>query len=290
MLMQRIITALLLLPVVIGALFFLPIQPFAGFGALVMAGCAWEWARLIGLAGLPTRLAYVALLLALLGGIAWYADPMPIWPAAALSHNLPEWTLVLGSLFWLVAALPLVLTYPRTAGLWGHRPWVGGLMGLVLFVSTWVAMICLRATSLLEDGLRGGFLLLFMLGIIWAADIGAYAAGRLLGRHKLAPQVSPGKTVEGFFGGLGAVAVVGVLGSRALELPQNPVLPLFLLVALTALASVLGDLFESMVKRQAGVKDSGTLLPGHGGLLDRLDSLLAAGPVFALLFISFGFD
>lgn len=292
MLFQRVVTALLLLPIVFGALFFLPIEAFAGFGALVMAGCAWEWARLIGLQGSLSRLAYVTVVLALIAGLMAVSDPLPVWPAVALSHNLPEWVLLIGSLFWLLAAFPLVVSYPGSAAIWNRGVWLPGLMGLILFVSTWVGMVCLRANGVLgewEDFRRGGFLVLFLFAIIWAADVGAYFAGRAFGRHKLAPLVSPGKTIEGFIGGLVVVALVGYGGVRWLELPTGEWPKIAILVLCTALASVLGDLFESMVKRNRGVKDSGNLLPGHGGLLDRLDSMLAATPVFALLFIWFGF-
>ncbi|MBI2379978.1 MAG: phosphatidate cytidylyltransferase [Gammaproteobacteria bacterium] len=287
MLWQRVITALLLLPIALGALFMLPIASFAAFCALVMAGCAWEWTRLVGLHGHALRAAYVGLLLALFGLLTQLSDPFFAWPAA-LSQSPPQWVLALGLGFWSLVALPLVLRYPASAAVWRGRGWLGALMGLALFLSTWVALVSLRAVGVLDEPLRGGFVLLYMLGIIWAADIGAYFAGKALGRRKLAPMVSPGKTVEGFLGGLGGAAAVGIAGALALELPLLPWWPLAALILGTALVSVLGDLFESMMKRAAGVKDSGSLLPGHGGVLDRLDSLLAAGPVFAWLFLAFG--
>lgn len=290
MLKQRVITALLLLPIVFSALFVMPLDSFALFGALLMAGCAWEWSRLIGLQQPLLRALYLLSVFGLIVAVYLGADLLWTWPAAALSDNLPKWVLMIGAGFWPLVALPIVVCYPRSGALLASHPLVGALIGWSLFTSTWVALVCLRANDILSDSLRGGLLLLLMLVIIWAADIGAYFVGKAFGQHKLAPQVSPGKTVEGFVGGLIAASLVGWFGAKALGLQGGADWQLAVLVLATALVSVLGDLLESLIKRQAGAKDSGTLLPGHGGLLDRLDSLLAAAPVFALLFLCFRFD
>jgi phosphatidate cytidylyltransferase len=145
----------------------------------------------------------------------------------------------------------------------------------VVLLPAWIGLAYLRLDQ------AGSWLILYVIALVACADIGAYFAGRAFGRHKMAPAVSPGKTLEGLAGGITAVALFALLIS-AIALPAAISPSAFLLLSMaTALASVLGDLVESMVKRHRGVKDSGTLLPGHGGVLDRIDSLAAAIPVFA---------
>ncbi|GAA5128024.1 phosphatidate cytidylyltransferase [Alloalcanivorax gelatiniphagus] len=259
MLKLRVITALVLLPVVLGAVFGLERLPFAVVaGAFFLVG-GWEWAGMIGALSRPLRLLW-CLSLALL--------------MVATEVFRPAWLFTLLPLWWLLA-LVAVLGYPRNAGYW-FRPAVMVPVGWLVLVPSWMAVVELQDHGAL--GLAGPWALLFILVWVWAADTGAYFAGRALGRHKLAPRVSPGKTVEGLIGGalLALLVVAAVFYTGWLEAR----LPALMLVALlTVLASVLGDLFESMVKRQRGIKDSGTVLPGHGGMLDRIDSVTAALPV-----------
>jgi phosphatidate cytidylyltransferase len=148
------------------------------------------------------------------------------------------------------------------------------LMGVLVLVPSWYALTALRAQ---EQGLS---MLLMLLMLVWGADIGAYVAGKSFGRNKLMPAVSPGKTREGLWGGLAVCALVGAGFSLWLELELPASVYLVLLSVMTGLVSVLGDLLESLFKRERGIKDSGKLLPGHGGVLDRIDSLTAAAPVF----------
>lgn len=259
MLKLRVITALVLLPVVLGALFGLTREPFALVaGAFFLIG-GWEWSGMIRTLGTPLRLLWCVSLL-LLMVVAELVRPL--WPLNAL----PLW--------WLLA-LVAVLAYPRHAGLW-FRPLVMVPVGWLLLVPSWMAVVTIQDQGAL--GLAGPWALLFVLVWVWAADTGAYFSGKAFGRHKLAPHVSPGKTVEGLVGGalLALVVVAGVHTAGWLE----AALPALMVVALlTVLASVLGDLFESMVKRERGLKDSGAVLPGHGGMLDRIDSVTAALPV-----------
>jgi phosphatidate cytidylyltransferase len=130
--------------------------------------------------------------------------------------------------------------------------------------------------------MKGSWLILFVLLLVWAADTGAYAVGKLFGKHKLAPSVSPGKTWEGFFGGMVLAIIVAVIAAKLLNIQSRDTTLFLVCCVVTVIASVLGDLFESLTKREAGIKDSGTIFPGHGGMLDRIDSLIAAAPIFAL--------
>lgn len=264
MLLQRVITALVLLPVVLGAVWFAP-QPwlyalFSGAGLLA----AWEWTAMMGLSRPAARWAYVLLSAAVLAGI-WQLRGC--WP----------WFAALSVLWWL-AALGLMPGFP--GNLQRHRPGVAalGLLGQVLWVPAILSMAVLGGAQ--EHGQR----LIYLFALVWAADVGAYLAGRNFGRNKLAPNVSPGKTREGALGGLLLCGIYAVAAGGYLFQPAGLAALLWLvgLSLLVAALSIVGDLGISMFKRLSGIKDSGKLLPGHGGILDRIDSLLAAAPAMAL--------
>lgn len=275
---QRIITALVLGLAFLSLLLGLPPLWFSAFIAAVVLVGAWEWADLAGLSRAPARLAYVLLVLALLATAAFYLRLSPGDPSlASLDPDRVRPLLVAGCAWWALALL-WVQSYPQSALLWRHRS-VRAVMGLFVLLPTWVALTYVR-------GLEGGiYLVLLVMFIVACADVGGYFVGRAFGRHKLAPSVSPGKTWEGFAGGLAVNAVLAVL----VWLVFGGHLGVLLLMVLPAcLASVLGDLVESMAKRERGIKDSGVILPGHGGLLDRVDSLTAAAPVFALALLASG--
>ena len=257
MLKQRVLTALVLAPLALLAVFLLPQSAFEGVLALIFLYAGWEWGNLCSLTR-PVRLIYLALLGALLAVVALVPASQPVALALAL-------------IFWLVA-LVLVKGYPATAGY--TRTPLRLLMGLLVLVPAWHAISTLRAG---DDGLT---LLLMLLSLVWGADIGAYAAGKTWGRHKLLPAVSPGKTLEGVAGGLVTCVLIGIVFAFWLKLSPLGSVFLILLSLFTGMVSVLGDLLESMLKRERGIKDSGQLLPGHGGMLDRIDSLTAAAPVF----------
>lgn len=262
MLKQRIITALVLLPFALGGFFLLDGALFALFiGAVVSLG-AWEWARLAGFTAQVQRVAYAALVAALLFGLY-------LLPALA------PWVLLLGVVWWAVATF-LVLGYPASSRYWAQLP-VRLLIGLLILLPAWQGLV------LFKQWPEANWLILAVMVLVWGADIGAYFAGKAFGRRKLAPQVSPGKSWEGFFGGLAASLLI-TLGV-ALQRDWSAVDTLLALLgaAVVVVFSVVGDLNESMFKRQAGIKDSSNLLPGHGGILDRIDSLTAAVPVFAVL-------
>jgi len=268
MLKQRVITALVFAAVVIGTVLSAPAWLTALlFGLLVMAASR-EWASLSGLESHAARLAYagvvgVALTLGVLA-FGLLSEPRPDAFAQALRPVI---------LFWALAAMA-VLSYPRGTGLWGARATLC-VAGLLVLVPPWLAIVFVRSLPL------GQYLVIYAIAVIAFADIGAYFAGRAIGGAKLMPRVSPGKTWAGFGGGLLAslalAVAVGVGGGL-----RGERLAAWLGVSCSAaIASVIGDLLESMVKRHGGQKDSGSLLPGHGGLFDRLDSLTAGLPVLA---------
>ena len=283
MLKSRLITAFILIPIVIAALFLLPPPGFAIVTLVVCMLAAWEWGQFAGLAARSQRV-WLAVLCGLL-----LAFMMFTLPAYQHSVHLPQ---VAGSLWaalcWWIVALVLVLFYPASASLWHASKTLRLIFGVLTIVPFFWGMLALRQYHYQADHFAGAWWLLYVMFLVWGADSGAYMFGRLFGRHKLAPKVSPGKTWEGFFGGLVTSAIIAWLFS--LWAPLTVSTGIWLVCSLiAALASVLGDLTESMFKREAGIKDSGNLIPGHGGILDRIDSLTAAVPVFAcLLLLVFG--
>jgi len=254
----RILTALVLAALMLWALLALPTEGKIACIALLMAIGAWEWAAFAGLTAWPARTLYVAAALAL-GALAWRYWGGAGWPLV----------LELAVLWWLIAFL-WVTCAPHAI----NRV-AAGVAGFLVLVPAWFALAQLLSTP----GGSGTSLVIFMLVLVFAGDVGAYFAGRGLGRHKLAPTVSPNKTWEGFAGGIIAGLIVGAIGAGYFHLALGPFLAL---CAVVLLFSVVGDLTESMFKRYAGLKDSGRILPGHGGVLDRIDSVTAAGPFFVL--------
>lgn len=266
MLKQRIITAIILAVVFLAALFKLPLPLFSAFIATIVLIAAWEWANLSGLSKIWQRSAYVGLIASVLAFSAFVTHNFD-----GHDDDVSKAILMVGCLWWAVALL-WVQSYPGSAVLWGSR-WFKAIMGMAVLIPTWLAFSYLRAQS------SGAWLILIVVLIVACADIGAYFSGKALGKHKLAPAVSPGKSWEGFWGGMVSCVLLAV----AIAYLANVSLITTLAIIIPAgLASVLGDLLESMVKRQRGIKDSSRLLPGHGGVLDRVDSLTAAAPVFAL--------
>jgi phosphatidate cytidylyltransferase len=261
MLKTRVITALALLAGFLCILFLLPKAAVAATFGLVAALMGWEWADLMRLGRMARGVFILAILISCLAAYA----------LGDTAYLMSWWISVA---FWLLIA-PFVL--------WGS--WrvslsaiTGFATGWVLIVPTWAAMVALQSID--------PWLLFAAMGLVWIADIAAYFAGRAWGRHKLAPSISPGKTWEGVAGALAGVTLYGIIATHIAGYIPPAWLPwLLLLVALTAI-SIMGDLFESLVKRQAGVKDSGNILPGHGGLLDRLDSQTSTLPLAALVLAS----
>lgn len=274
MLKQRIITALLLMAVLLPALFYPSIEPFVLLSLLLMVAGGWEWARLNACAPAVAKAVGLGLGLALLA----------FWLLGGLEQTWrPVW--LVSSLVWVGLAVVML-----RRGVAGWSVWPAAIrlgLGLLLLACAWLALVQARQLGV-------GFLL-SVLTLVWMADIAAYAGGRAFGRRKLAPTLSPGKSWEGVVSGLAGVLLLG-LGWRwfdGQQLTDQPSLFTRLqtlgelvswlaVIGLTAM-SVVGDLLESLVKRSAGMKDSSQLLPGHGGVLDRVDALLPVLPLAMML-------
>jgi CDP-diglyceride synthetase len=261
----RVYTAVALVLPFLGILFFGSWLYFAVMAGLVVSLAAWEWAGLAGVKQVLARLFYT-LVIALSGILmGWF-----LYSASNHQYLLSLFT---SAAIWWAVALLWVQGYPSSAVIWGSVP-VRLLMGWFVLVPAWLALLYLRAEP------SGGWLVLMVVATVAAADIGAYFTGKAFGRTKLAKSVSPGKTWEGVVGGLFFALVLGAIANVLII--QGSWIGLIAIIVPTAFVSVLGDLLESMVKRHQGVKDSGTLLPGHGGFMDRIDGLVAAAPIFAL--------
>lgn len=264
---QRVITALVLAPLVLAAILLLPTSFLMPLVAAALLGGLWEWTRLIGIHSHAGRALILLAHAALMAWLAWRGGPLFPWAALA------------GVVWWLAALAWLRVPAFGKADTPANRALKLGI-GALLVIPAWCAFALLHA--------EGAAWALYGLMLVWAADTFAYFAGRRFGGAKLAPSISPGKTWAGFWGGLFGVVVLAMAMAPVLGVALAQ-LPVFVAVSLIAgLASVLGDLFESVIKRQAGAKDSGALLPGHGGMLDRIDSILAALPVFAIFKAWFG--
>ena len=275
----RIVTALGLAPVAIAALLWLPSPYLALLVAVVMMFGLWEWTRLAGLdAPLPRATYLVGNALVMLA-LAWGSRGSDTWaPLQAVA--------LVGAAWWLVVPVWLrAFDFASTPSTFSRA--VKLLAGSISVIPAWSAAIWLHhegqpAQWSLFPIPAGALWTLFAVLIIWAADSGAYFVGSRYGKHKLAPRISPGKSWEGLGGGLATAALVAVAAMPVLGVPWSSTPALIALTLVTVAISVVGDLFESLLKRHAGMKDSSDLIPGHGGMLDRIDSLLAALPVFVV--------
>lgn len=265
MLLQRVITALLLLPVLMGMIWFAPTPWLYVFFSVAGLMIAWEWTGLSKQTGQSVqRYLFVAVV-----GLALYTA----WIVPA---QYRIWLFGTAGLWW-IFAFRLVAGFPQNLERRPLSPMAMGILGVLLISSALLALATLHAMP------NGVMRLIYLFFLIFAADTGAYFAGRTFGKHKLAPNVSPGKTVEGAIGGVllcGVWALVG--GHYIFQAEGNALIALFALSMIVAVFSIIGDLTESMFKRVAGIKDSGNILPGHGGILDRVDSILSAAPVMVL--------
>jgi len=287
LLKQRIITALILAPAAILAIFYLPLDYFYAFLMGVISIGAWEWAPFMGFKSKFSRIIYTGLT-AVLISILWFCfPPQQLWSSLhGLDANAVA-ILCLSVLWWAIAAI-LMLTYPKSTPFWANNTAIIGLFGWLTLIPTWLAFVVLRSYDYELANFHGAQLLMCLFILVWCADIGAYFVGKSFGKHKLMPNVSPGKTIEGFLGGMACAAIVSVVVAFVLDWNIEQLLIALLVTLLIVVISVLGDLTESMFKRQSGIKDSGTILPGHGGILDRIDSLTATAPFFALCFVLLG--
>jgi len=278
MLLQRIITALILVPLVVLAVFQLHPQYFSLLMGLVTLLAAWEWTNLIGInSSLKRVLFLVSLVLPMLWVHFWtqfleLTAQVLDWPDVRNYSGALEWLVIAPVLFWVLVMI-LIRNVPQ--GILKLEMKIGykALIGWLVLFATWMFLSRLRAFYDAE-------LTLYFLILIWAADITAYFAGKKFGKTQLAPEISPGKTVQGMYGALIAGGVCAIVLSLIYDFPWMVASDFVILSILTVLVSIYGDLFFSVVKRQRGVKDTGSILPGHGGILDRIDSLIAAIPFF----------
>ena len=259
MLKQRVITAIILVAIFFAAVLLLPPNVFTVACLIVFLTLGgWEWARLIQLCDMIQAIAVIALiflgLLFYFSGLAWYA----------IAVGVVWWVMILG----------LLTMYRQNTDFYTSRTWLLRLSGVLVLVPAWLAISRLQA--------HDPKLVIYLIFLVAATDTGAYFVGKAVGKHKLAPHLSPGKTLEGVKGGLAAALLWSVFGASYFGFHGAAWVYFLLLSIVVAAVSVAGDLFESLVKREGGFKDSGSILPGHGGILDRIDGLLAALPLFVL--------
>lgn len=262
---QRIITALLITPIAIALILYVPVVATAAvIGALCLVAM-WEWTRLSGMRSRPQRAVLVALGALVMIGL-WCCAILPVW-----------WTLIGAGCVWWPIAFFWLRRFSFAASPTSENTAIKIVAGALTVLPAWAGLMRILLTQATPHTWA-----LYSLFLIWAADSFAYLAGSRWGKRKLAPQISPGKTWAGFYGALIGCAVVAAVGGWLLGVGgwRLPLLVIFSLIAVVF--SVIGDLFESLIKRHAGVKDSGNMFPGHGGVCDRLDGVFAALPIFAL--------
>ncbi len=261
MLYQRIMTSILLIPIILLLMFVAKATWFASAMAVVTLLGAWEWSYLAGWRSWRARGAYLLVFTFVLTACYFYQTSFSLI------------ALLLASLWWLVAFY-WVLSHQQGLSVLPKNPWLNSVVGGLILIPAWLAVIALQKFNPLY------LLLLFL--FIWGADSGAYFVGRRFGKQPLADKISPKKTWEGVWGALATVVVIALGYTVLADLSFERAFGFVTLSVAIVFISILGDLLESLFKRQAQVKDSGNLLPGHGGILDRIDSLTAAAPFFTL--------
>lgn len=278
---QRIITALILAPLVILGIFELSLPLFTIAIAAVMMIGYWEWTQFV-----DSRSRAIALLPpVLVSALSLVLIPFDV---ASLNQVVePHYIMLAVGCIWWLASSALAITYPKSSSLWQHSPVLRHAFGILTLLPFFWSVLLLRAEGIESDAYHGAKLVLYVCFIVWAADSGAYFAGKSMGKRKMAPNVSPNKTIEGLIGGIVTAILVGWGAATWFEIEFTSPLVMIAITLVTVVISVLGDLVESMFKRVSGIKDSSNIIPGHGGVLDRIDSLTAAFPVFAFLYFIF---
>ncbi|POZ53147.1 phosphatidate cytidylyltransferase [Methylovulum psychrotolerans] len=278
MLLQRIITASILATLIALAVFLLPIDYFSLVLAIIALIGGWEWGNLIGINSLLKRVLFLVMMIVPMLGIHFWTQLLEVvatlldWTEVRTYSGVLDWLAVPPVMFWLLMMI-MIRNAPGGVLALQLKPRYKVFIGWFVLLATWMFLSRLRS-------FYGSEMTMYFLLLIWAADVAAYFVGKKYGTVKLSPEISPGKTVQGMYGALAAGALCGVILCLIYLFPIMISADFVLLSALTVLISIYGDLFFSVVKRQRGVKDSGSILPGHGGILDRIDSIIAAAPFF----------
>ena len=263
MLKYRLLTAFLMGPLILWAIYAMPENFFALFSLILVSFGAWEWSAFAGWVKPLQRKLFFIVNVFLFVAVLF------------LANTELNTVIITASLLWWIICVPLLLSFPFQKNNFIHNRIIKTLIGIVLLLATLVSLVSIR-----NNPEYGSAFVLYLVLMIWFADSGAYFAGRALGKHKLIPNVSPGKTWEGVAGALIVTLVVALVAVNLLNIPSSQSLAFVLITFVTVIYSIVGDLSESMFKRMANIKDSGHILPGHGGILDRIDSLTSGLPVF----------
>lgn len=275
---QRVVTALILLLGLVAATTLLSPFGFAVLIAVVLVLAAWEWAGFIEIEKRRSKTGFMVTMVVMIAGLFFLLGVRP--GSETMDGLRASLILGLGLLFWLLAFV-MLWGYPENASQWNNKSKIA-LMGLFALLPTWVGLVTLKYL------LPNGYLVIGLIVMVAAVDVGAYFFGMALGNTKLAPKLSPNKSWEGVWGGLLTCFTLGLilvwaLNEYVISLQQEQRIALILLSLTVTFFGVTGDLVESMLKRNCQIKDSGSLLPGHGGLLDRVDGLMAVTPAFVLI-------
>ncbi len=283
MLRKRVLSAIVLLIIIFAVLFLFNPFYFSLAVGVVTVLAVWEWTQFAGVHKTFWRLFVSAVFSCFL--FIWIYSSQSYLNAGRVFIESAQLLLLMAVIWWAVA-LCFVVSYPKSAKIWSRSTFLQFIFATCTLVPFLVAVLKLRLSEYLVSPSYGIILLLYVFILVWAADSGAYFAGRAFGKHKLAAKVSPGKTWEGVVGGLLCAAVFAFIFVRfvAINTFQIPIPQFILLSVMTVAVSILGDLTESMFKRDVGIKDSSHLIPGHGGVLDRIDGLVAAVPFFAFFY------
>jgi len=266
---KRLLTAIILLPLIILALIFLPILSFAIVSGLILLLAGSEWPKLMGKHSLFNVTFYIFLLI-----IVMFISFIGI-QINDRTGLLAKVIYALVFMSWLMAIVWVVI-YNRNLKTPSNSPWLYGIWGIFIIVPCWFGLNIIRELD------YGRWFIAYLLFLVWAADSTAYFVGRKWGKRKLAKNVSPNKSYEGVYGAIAATLIISTLGALFIPLPIDKKLAFIILSIITVLFSIVGDLIISVMKRQQQIKDTGTLLPGHGGMLDRIDSLTASAFIFAV--------
>jgi len=274
-LLSRVLTALFLLPLAISGILYLPTNYFAVIVAVIFILAAHEWTK-IALIGSSYDLIFIASVIFFM---------LLLWFFGVSNSSQFLSIIFLSTVFW-IASIFFIFNYPRYRTMWSSKLFLKFLIGFLVLLPSWYALVLLKDIELIHFftiQMSGSELVLIMMIMIWSADTGAYFSGKQWGTSKLIPNVSPGKTKQGAYGAIASTCLISVIFVFSSTQDILNCFYIILFTAIIVMISIIGDLFESMFKRNSNIKDSGKILPGHGGVLDRIDSLTSVAPVFYTL-------